>query len=137
MKINGIVETAIHVKDVARSTEFCQRLFGLERIAGDDLRFCALAVPGNAVLLLFLEGGTGDAVSIPGGVIPGHDGSGHLHFAFKISTDDLESCERDLTAAGIEIESRVNWPLGGVSVYFRDPDRHLVELITPGCWVVY
>lgn len=52
MKINGIVETALHVEDVARSAEFYESLFGLHRLASDD-RFCAFAVPGDAVLLLF------------------------------------------------------------------------------------
>jgi catechol 2,3-dioxygenase-like lactoylglutathione lyase family enzyme len=136
MKINGIVETALHVEDVARSAEFYQRLFGLRRLASDD-RFCAFAVPGNAVLLLFRKGGTLQPVHIPGGIIPPHDGSGRMHFALKISADALESCERELAAAGIAIESKVNWPLGGSSIYFRDPDQHLVELITPGCWEVY
>jgi catechol 2,3-dioxygenase-like lactoylglutathione lyase family enzyme len=136
MKINGIVETALHVEDVGRSAAFYEGLFDLRRLASDN-RFCAFAVPGNAVLLLFRKGGTLEPVSIPGGVIPPHDGSGRMHFAFKISADSLESCERELAEQGIAIESRVNWPLGGTSLYFRDPDQHLVELITPGCWEVY
>jgi catechol 2,3-dioxygenase-like lactoylglutathione lyase family enzyme len=136
MKINGIVETALHVENVARSAEFYERLFGLRRLASDD-RFCAFAVPGNAVLLLFRKGGTLQPVHVPGGMIPPHDGSGRMHFAFKISADALESCEGELAAAGIAIESKVNWPLGGLSLYFRDPDQHLVELIPPGCWEVY
>lgn len=136
MRVNGIVETALTVENVRRSTAFYQQLFDLQKIVGDD-RFCALELPGSAVLLLFKKGGTLQPVQTPGGMIPGHDGAGQSHFAFKISADDLESCERELTAAGIAIESRVNWPLGGVSLYFRDPDQHLVELITPGCWPVY
>jgi hypothetical protein len=27
--------------------------------------------------------------------------------------------------------------LGGASLYSRDPDGHLLELITPGCWAIY
>jgi catechol 2,3-dioxygenase-like lactoylglutathione lyase family enzyme len=136
MKIDGIVETALHVDDVARSAAFYEQLFGLRRLAGDD-RFCAFEVPGNAVLLLFRKGGTLEPVVIPGGVIPPHDGSGRMHFAFKVSADSLAVCERELTENGVAIESRVHWPRGGVSLYFRDPDEHLVELITPGCWEVY
>jgi catechol 2,3-dioxygenase-like lactoylglutathione lyase family enzyme len=136
MKINGIVETALDVADVARSAEFYQRLFGLERIAGDD-RFCAFAIPGNAVLLLFKKGGTYESIPTPGGMIPPHDGSGRMHFAFKISADSVEACERELAAQSIPIESTVHWPRGGMSLYFRDPDEHLVELITPGCWENY
>lgn len=136
MKINGIVETALDVEDVARSAEFYQRLFGLRRLAGDD-RFCAFAVPGNAVLLLFKKGGTPQPVPTPGGMIPPHDGSGRMHFAFKISAESLQACERELRDLNIAIESRVDWPRGGASLYFRDPDEHLVELITPGCWEVY
>jgi len=136
MKIDGIVETALHVEDVARSAAFYERLFELRRLASDD-RFCAFEVPGNAVLLLFRKGGALAPVSIPGGVIPPHDGSGRMHFAFKISLGSLEACERELKKQGVAIESRVNWPRGGASLYFRDPDEHLVELITPGCWEVY
>ena len=40
-------------------------------------------------------------------------------------------------AEGIEVESRMCWPAGGESVFFRDPDGHLVELVTPGVWAVY
>ncbi|MBZ5604265.1 MAG: VOC family protein [Acidobacteriia bacterium] len=137
MKITGVVETAIHVDDVARSEEFYRRLFGFEKIAGDDHRFCAFAVPGSAVFLLFKKGGTLEPVPTPGGMIPPHDGDGHMHFAFKIPAESLAACERELTEQGIAIESRVDWPRGGTSLYFRDPDDHLVELITPGCWPVY
>jgi catechol 2,3-dioxygenase-like lactoylglutathione lyase family enzyme len=136
MKIDGVVETAIHVDDVARSADFYQRLFGFEKLACDD-RFCSFAVPGNAVFLLFKKGGSLAPIRIPGGMIPPHDGSGHMHFAFKISAESLAACERELAEHGVAIESRVDWPRGGTSLYFRDPDGHLVELITPGCWAVY
>lgn len=136
MQINGIVETCLHVADVHRSAEFYQRLFDLPRLAGDD-RFCALEVPGSAVLLLFKKGGTLHAVETPGGIIPPHDGSGRMHFAMKISTAALDQARRELEQKGITIESTVHWPRGGASLYFRDPDEHLVELITPGCWENY
>jgi catechol 2,3-dioxygenase-like lactoylglutathione lyase family enzyme len=136
MKIDGIVETAIHVKDVGRSSAFYEKLFGFRRLAGDD-RFCAFEVPGNAVFLLFKQGGSLAPIALPGGMIPPHDGSGRMHFAFKISENARADCEKQLASEGIAIESTVKWPFGGTSLYFRDPDQHLVELITPGCWENY
>src|SRR5579862_1131536 len=136
MKIDGVVETAIHVEDVARSAEFYQTLFGLRRLEGSE-RYCALEVPGHAVFLLFKKGGTAAAIPTPGGMIPPHDGAGRMHFAFKIPRASLDSCARELEQRGIAIESRVEWLRGGTSLYFRDPDQHLVELITPGCWENY
>ncbi|MDZ4820644.1 MAG: glyoxalase, partial [Planctomycetota bacterium] len=29
------------------------------------------------------------------------------------------------------------WPQGARSIYFRDPDGHLLELLTPGFWSIY
>jgi catechol 2,3-dioxygenase-like lactoylglutathione lyase family enzyme len=74
---------------------------------------------------------------VPGGLIPPHDGSGHMHFAFAIRAEDLNDWLQRLEQAPIEIESRVHWENGGHSIYFRDPDQHLVELATPGIWPNY
>jgi catechol 2,3-dioxygenase-like lactoylglutathione lyase family enzyme len=136
MNIEGVAETAIYVDNVPRSVEFYQRLFGLRRVLGDD-RFCALEVPGNALFLLFEKGTRRQAIPTPGGTIPAHGASGEIHFAFKISRESLHSCARELSELGVAIESQVEWPRGGRSLYFRDPDGHLVELITPGCWENY
>jgi catechol 2,3-dioxygenase-like lactoylglutathione lyase family enzyme len=131
-----VLETCLHVEDVERSARFYQELFGFARMAG-DARFCALNVAPGSVLLLFRRGGTLEPVRVPGGLIPPHDGSGHLHCAFAIPAEDLAAWESRLTIANIPIESRVNWQEGGVSLYFRDPDQHLVELATPGIWPNY
>ena len=135
-RITGVVETCIHVQDIARSAHFYEALFGFRRLAFDE-RFCAFDVAGRDVLILFRQGGTLEAVTLPGGVIPPHGGSGPLHFAFGIPAEDLGAWERRLAEAGVKIESRVKWPRGGESLYFRDPDDHLVELATPGVWPTY
>jgi catechol 2,3-dioxygenase-like lactoylglutathione lyase family enzyme len=129
----SVLETSLYVDDLERARAFYEGLMGLRRIFGDN-RMTALDVGGQSALLLFLRGGsTGGAVT-PGGTIPPHDGSGPLHFAFAITADALADWERHLGANGVAIEGRVTWPRGGTSVYFRDPDGHLVELATPGLW---
>lgn len=133
--VTGVLETALYVADVGRATAFYQALFGFARLDG-DARFAALEVAGpfRQVLLLFQRGGTTEPVRLPFGVIPPHDGAGNLHFALSIAERDLAAWESRLGERGIAIEGRVRWPRGGTSLYFRDPDGHLVELATPGLW---
>ena len=136
MRVGGILETALHVADLSRSAEFYRRLFGFGTLLENE-RLVALDVAGRNVLLLFLEGATTEPFVVPGGVIPPHGGSGHLHLAFSIAAADLGPWRGRLESEGIPVESEVSWPGGATSLYFRDPDGHLVELITPGFWSIY
>jgi catechol 2,3-dioxygenase-like lactoylglutathione lyase family enzyme len=135
-QVTGVLETALHVENVARAARFYEDLFGFEKLFEDE-RACAFNVGGRNVLLLFKRGGTLRPVRFPGGVIPPHDGTGHLHFAFSIPASELGPWENRLQEEGIPIESKVCWELGGESIYFRDLDHHLVELATPGTWTIY
>jgi catechol 2,3-dioxygenase-like lactoylglutathione lyase family enzyme len=134
--LRGVLETALYVEDLARSRGFYAGLFGLPVMVGDD-RFCAFDVAGRDVLLLFRKGGTPEPVATPGGVIPAHDGEGRLHLAFAVDREELDLWEARLREQGVEVESRVTWRRGGRSIYFRDPDGHLLELATPGLWANY
>ena len=98
---------------------------------------CAFSVGGRNVLLMFPRGGSLETVHMPGGTIPPHDGSGPLHVAFAIAKDELPKWEERLAANNIAIEGRTTWKRGGESIYFRDPDGHLLELATPGLWAIY
>ena len=89
------------------------------------------------MFLVFKRGATLDTVHLPGGTIPPHDGHGPLHLAFGVTADELPQWERRLTDKGIAIEARTAWPRGGHSIYFRDPDNHLLELVTRGVWKIY
>jgi sugar/nucleoside kinase (ribokinase family)/catechol 2,3-dioxygenase-like lactoylglutathione lyase family enzyme len=128
-----ILETSLYVGDLARSVAFYRRLFGFP-VFFEDARMAALGVPGAVVLLLFRRGGSTQPSVIPGGIIPPHDGSGVLHVCFAIAVEALLAWSERLAGEGIAVESRVTWPRGGVSLYFRDPDGHSLELATPGVW---
>lgn len=136
-ELHGILETALYVEDVQRAAEFYCRVFGFARLLQSD-RLIALDVSGRSVLLLFKAGGvTAGDHATPGGVIPGHAGSGTSHFAFAIKSEDVAAWRQHLHDHGVAIESEVTWPGGAVSLYFRDVDQHLAELITPGFWKIY
>ena len=132
----GIVETCLYVDDLERSARFYEDVCDFKKMSGDE-RFCALSVADRNVLLLFRKGATLESVPTPGGAIPPHDGAGQLHVAFAIPAAAEDDWRRRLEARGIAIESTVDWPRGGRSLYFRDPDRHLLEVATPGVWSIY
>jgi catechol 2,3-dioxygenase-like lactoylglutathione lyase family enzyme len=102
-----------------------------------DHRMCAMNIYPGQVLLLFLKGASAKGSQASGGFVPGSDGEGHLHLAFSISREALQSWTEFLLQMQIEIESTVHWPAGGTSLYFRDPDQHVLELATPGLWANY
>jgi catechol 2,3-dioxygenase-like lactoylglutathione lyase family enzyme len=135
--LTGIIETGLYVDDADRASRFYEDILGLRRIFSEEDRLRAYSVADRNVLLLFKRGATTQPIRIPAGLIPPHDGSGQNHFALAISANELPAWEEHLAAHSIEIESRVHWPLGGTSIYFRDPDGHLVELATPGMWSIY
>ena len=92
-KLDGILETALYTDDMARARQFYEEVMELEPIYADE-RLCAYGVAGRDVLLLFRRGTTRNTVTMPGGTIPGHDGSGPLHVAFAIGRDELDEWER-------------------------------------------
>ena len=108
-----VLETALYVENLDRSEKFYRELFG------------------------FVKGGTTNGEEVPGGVIPPHDANGEIHLCFAVEKDDLDEWKRVLASRDVEIISTVYPPRGGTSIYFRDPDGHLIELATPGIWEIY
>ncbi|MDQ3043178.1 MAG: VOC family protein, partial [Acidobacteriota bacterium] len=128
--------TALYVEDLERSRIFYQTIFELATLFNDE-RLCAFNVADKQVLLLFLRGASTTPLETAGGTVPPHDGDGQLHLAFSISASELDEWEIRLKTMNVTIESKVKWQRGGTSIYFRDPDKHLLELVTPGLWTIY
>lgn len=134
--VTAVLETVLYVADLDRAATFYREVMQLEPLFADG-RMRAFDVAGRGVLLLFVERGTLDPVTTPGGVIPPHDGAGPMHLAFSIAKDDTQAWRDHLARHAIAIEGTVDWPRGAHSLYFRDPDSHLLELATPGLWQGY
>jgi catechol 2,3-dioxygenase-like lactoylglutathione lyase family enzyme len=130
-QVNGILETSLYVERPTRSVEFYRRVFGFEPIDADQnvtdqTRLCALRAGDRSVLLLFKRGATADT-----------NATGAIHVAFGISRSELAAWEAWLSRLGISIELRQTWKYGGTALYFRDPDGHLLEVVTPGVWSIF
>lgn len=132
-RIRRVLETALYVDDLKRAVAFYRDVMGM-RPMGEPPRLVPMDAGGGTVLLLFERGSTARGVQTPGGFIPPHYGAGPVHVAFAVDAGALGEWEAKLAAHGVAIESRVTWPRGGGSLYFRDPDGHSLELVTPGTW---
>mgnify|MGYP001806554278 CR=1 FL=1 len=132
-QIAGLLETALYVDDMARSVVFFRTLLGLTSMFESD-RLTAFDARQGSVLLVFARGRSVADVPTAGGTIPGHDGAGPLHMAFAIAADAYDAWREHLAAHGVIVTSEVRWPAGGRSLYFNDPDGHVLELATPGLW---
>lgn len=128
--LDGLLETAIYVEDPKRSARFYGELLGLETLHAGS-RLWALAVAGREVLLLVRRGSSADLGALS------HDAAGCQHLAFAIPAGALAAWEARLADQGVVIDGRVDRQGGGVGLFFRDPDGHLVELATPGTWTIW
>lgn len=137
-KINHLLETALYVKDRARSQAFYETVLQFRVLLDDGNRLTGMAVAeSNQVLLLFTEGASTAGEQTPTGFIPPHDTHGTQHVAFAIAEASVDDWQQHLSTQGVPIESIVLPPRGGTSIYFRDPDNHLIELASPGIWETY
>src|SRR6266568_3689922 len=114
----GILESSLYVTDVAASSGFYERIFGFRIISDFGERGCAMKAGHRQVLLLYKKGAS-RAIQSP------HDGDGELHVAFAIPAGQIATWETWLAENKIAVEEKRTWELGGQSLYFRDPDRHL------------
>lgn len=135
-KLNAVLETALYVDDLTRAKAFYEGDLGLP-VLFENPRMCAFDVGGKSVLLIFLRGASAQDMPTPSGTIPGHDGRGPIHMGFAIGLEELAAWEERLRERNIPVTSKVTWSRGGTSLYFHDPDGHVLELATPGLWATY
>ncbi|HET8611202.1 MAG TPA: VOC family protein [Sphingomonas sp.] len=135
-RIAGLLETALYVDDMARSTRFFREVMGLAPMLESE-KLTAFDAGRQGVLLVFAREGSIEDSHTPGGIIPGHHGSGPLHMAFAIAAEEYEPWRDHLRAAGVKERGEMHWERGGRSFYFEDPDGHILELATPGIWPNY
>lgn len=97
-----------------------------------------LTVPGHGPSKAIVDAIVQNASSPTEGI--GKEGAMLLkqHYCLAVeSRKDVEDWERHFKDNGVEITGIMNWPKGGRSVYFADPDGNVGEIASKGIWPHY
>ncbi len=134
MRVRGVLETCVYAADLEAAERFYTKVLGLEvlsRAAGRHVFFRA----GAGVFLVFNPEHTAREQGFVGGSpVPLHGARGAGHVAFRVPEAELPAWRERLREKGVEVESEVEWPRGGRSLYLRDPAGNSVELAPAGIW---
>ena len=127
VSVRGLFETHLTVADLGRSIAFYRDIVGLAvalELPERGAAFHWIGEPGKAMLGLWSMG------SAPMGM--------RLHIAFDVALDDVLASPQRLRADGIqplsffgeptEEPSVIGW-MPAASVYFEDPDGHMLEYL--------
>ena len=126
--LEQVLESSLYADDLACAEAFYRDVLGVPVIGREPGRHVFFRV-GASVLLVFNA-----AATAKGTTLPAHGCRGPGHVAFAVGRDALDEWRRHLERHGVAVEKEVDWPLGGHSLYFRDPAGNSLELVTPGCW---
>lgn len=134
MSVRGVLETCLYAADLAAAEAFYTRVVGLEVIARAEGRHVFFRC-GSGVFLVFNPQRTAaEQTSVGGRPVPVHGAAGAGHVAFAVPGAELDGWRERLARLGVEVESEVEWPRGGASLYVRDPAGNVVELASPAIW---
>lgn len=136
MQLNGLHHISAMALDIERTDEFYRGVLGFQLLR-KSVNFDAPAMPhwywgvgDGAPGTIITYFGMGD----PGPKqrpVYGHVGSGLTHhFAFEVATDEAQQYWRErLLALGLEVTSVLDRRYFR-SIYFQDPDGHILEIAT-------
>ncbi|HXY91244.1 MAG TPA: VOC family protein [Acidimicrobiia bacterium] len=113
--VNGIDHVVLHVRDVERAERFYVDVLGFEVAHGGGGHTFLRC--GDQMVALFERG---DDI---------HAGAEMNHLALRLAAADYDEVKAVLEAEGIEVTGR---PGDDRCIYFRDPDGHRLQLLTPG-----
>ena len=133
MRITGVLETVVYADDLAAAERFYTEVLGLEVHSREEGRHVFFRC-GRGMFLVFAPAATAQTNPDAKIEVPPHGARGPGHMAFAVTHADLPGWAERLAAHGVAIETDLDWPGGGRSLYFRDPAGNSIELATPDLW---
>jgi catechol 2,3-dioxygenase-like lactoylglutathione lyase family enzyme len=128
------MESCLYATDLKTAEAFYTSVLGLAVITREAGRHVFFRC-GEGVVLIFNPDHTSTELTrVEGAQVPLHGTRGAGHLAFRVEAAELPQWRVRLDATQVAIESEVQWPQGGASIYFRDPAGNSIELVTPETW---
>jgi predicted enzyme related to lactoylglutathione lyase len=119
MKFTGV---CLNTESVPTLVQFYTKIFGCQ-FAGDD-RHAEAEISGLSLTLFTWQGMEEMA---PGSM----QGAGYGSFTIGFEVEDVDMEYERLKALGVEIvKPPATYPWGARSVWFRDPDRNIVDFFS-------
>jgi catechol 2,3-dioxygenase-like lactoylglutathione lyase family enzyme len=134
MRVAGVLETCLYARDLTAARRFYSEVIGLAVHTESDGRHVFFRC-GRAMLLVFNPESTASkTLHVGGAAVPLHGAVGPGHVAFAVGDDEIAPWRERLRTLGVAVESEIEWPGGGRSIYVRDPAGNSVEFATPRLW---
>ncbi len=128
MEIKQVKETCLYVKDLERSKKFYHDILGLQVYSMVENRHVFFKV-GPSMLLCFQPEVTKAEKNLPP-----HFAYGIQHIALEVSPDTYTKWKAALQQKGVAVIHEQHWKASLYSLYFKDPDGHLIEIVPEGIW---
>ncbi len=126
IKLNGLDHLALNVKDMKRAEEFYTQTLGFSVIHRTETQAGLKHIEvdtGNVAIALF-ESPDLDLETAHKTMTD----DGYLHFAFGAPYDQFDSIQNSLKEDGVILDGEPRDWGESVSIYFRDPDGHQLEI---------
>lgn len=136
----GVFEVQLVTRDLVAMTAFYRDALGLPVSLEDpDRGRTHFRVGGGQLILALVEsegGASPDWPGLPPPLLGAGDrrgatplAHGPIHFAIEVEPTELVASGERLRAAGHDVRGPFRWPGGRRSIYLRDPDGNVTELI--------
>ena len=130
----AILESVQYCEDLEAAGRFYEQILGLSLLSCEANRHRFYRLRDGMLLLFHPQSTQQQTVRVGDQTIPKHGARGPGHLAFSISDDEVDTVRRQLDRHGVVIESEIQWPGGGVSLYCRDPAGNSIEFATRSLW---
>jgi catechol 2,3-dioxygenase-like lactoylglutathione lyase family enzyme len=129
LQVRSIDHITIVVKDLEASSRFYTRVLGMREVERPDFGFPGRWFQaGSTQIHMNVEGDEAGRAGLPS--MGNKKVTRAFHYAFLV--DDGHAVAEWLKAADIPIAAGPQHrPDGAIQVYIRDPDGHLIELVSP------